>query len=109
MADAPPEVRDDAAGRPFVIEQDGLEAELLYRKRAGRLILVHTEVPDALGGRGVGGRLVRLAITQARDEHLTIVPWCPFVRRWLSDHPDEAEDVSIDWDTLPPPQEDTDG
>jgi uncharacterized protein len=107
MADAPAtDVRNDTAGSRFVVAEDGVEAELLYRARAGRLILIHTEVPEELGGRGIGGRLVRAALDHARAEQLTIVPWCPFARRWLTEHPGEAEGVSIDWDTLPAPTED---
>jgi hypothetical protein len=101
------DVSDDTGAGRFVLEQDGIEAELLYRKRAGRLILIHTEVPEALSGRGIGARLVRAAIASARAQHLTIVPWCPFARRWLADHPDEAADVPIDWDTMPPPDDGT--
>src|ERR1700752_2112526 len=104
MADAPAsDVRHDTERSRFVIEDSGAEAELLYRTHAGRLILIHTDVPDALGGRGIGGRLVRAAIAEAQAEHLPIVPWCPFARRGLTDHPNEAQAVPIDWDTLPPP------
>src|SRR4051794_7500207 len=83
------DVRHDAGASRFVLEEDGIEAELLYRTRADRLILIHTEVPEALGGRGIGARLVRAAVAYARAEQLTIVPWCPFARRWLADHPHE--------------------
>ena len=103
MTDAPTEVRHDAAANRFVLADDGREPELVYRKRPGRLILIHTAVPDDLAGRGIGGRLIRIAITRARAEHLTIVPLCPFVQRWLTEHPDEAESVPIDWETQPPP------
>jgi uncharacterized protein len=101
MSNTPNDVRDDIQASRLVVEEDGLEAELIYQQRPGRLILIHTEVPDALGGRGIGGRLVRAAVARARAEHLTLVPWCPFARRWLTDHPDEADDVRIDWATLP--------
>jgi predicted GNAT family acetyltransferase len=103
MSNTPNEVRHDTGANRFVIEDGGVEAELLYRKRAGRMILIHTEVPDVLARRGIGGRLVGAALADARAEHLTIVPWCPFARRWIADHPSEAKDVSIDWDTPPPP------
>jgi predicted GNAT family acetyltransferase len=103
MADASAaEVRHDVGASRFVLEEGRFEAELVYRRRADRLILIHTEVPDALGGRGIGARLVRAAVAHARAEHLTIVPWCPFARQWLTDHADEAEGVTIDWKTLPP-------
>jgi predicted GNAT family acetyltransferase len=102
LSDATTDVRDDTLANRFVMENSGVESELRYWKRADQLILIHTEVPEALGGRGNGGRLVRAALAYARTEHLTIVPWCSFTRRWLADHAGEAEGVSIDWDTLPP-------
>jgi uncharacterized protein len=79
------------------IHEDGALAELVYRTRAGRLIAVHTEVPDALGGRGLGGQLVLAAIDKAAREGMTLVPLCPFARSWLKRHPAEAARVPIDW------------
>ena len=49
---------DDVASSRFLHVEDGHEAELVYRAEEGRLVLVHTGVPDELGGRGLGGRLV---------------------------------------------------
>jgi predicted GNAT family acetyltransferase len=89
--------RDDRDGRRFVIEEGGATARLDYRIAPGRLTLVHTDVPDELEGRGIGSQLVRAAVDRAAAEDLTIVPLCPFARRWLRDHPDIAATVSIDW------------
>jgi uncharacterized protein len=100
-----PVVRDLPSEHRFVAEVDSSLAELVYEVEPGRFVLVHTEVPDALGGRGVGGRLVRAAAARTTAEHLTVVPWCPFARRWLADHPDVAATVTIDWDTPPPGHE----
>jgi uncharacterized protein len=66
-----------------------------------RLILVHTGVPLSLEGRGVGGELVLAAVDRAKAEHLTLVPLCPFARRWLRDHPETTEGVTIDWTRAP--------
>ena len=97
------EVVDAAEENRFVIRGDrGLEAELVYRTLGDRLVLIHTGVPEAWGGRGIGGHLVRAALGRARAEGLTLVPWCPFARRWLRDHRAEAAGVAIDWDTPPP-------
>ena len=52
--------RDHPANSRFILEQDGATAELLYETEPGRVFLVHTEVPEALGGRGIGGQLQRL-------------------------------------------------
>ena len=65
-------------------------------------MLVHTEVPDALAGRGLGGRLVTAALDRAEREGLTVVPWCPFARDWLQRHPDAASRVDIDRESARP-------
>jgi predicted GNAT family acetyltransferase len=99
------DVVDVPAEGHFVVRLDGREAELVYRLHDDRLVLVHTEVPDELGGRGLGGRLVAAAVDRAEREHLTVVPWCTFARRWLRDHPDVAAMVDIDWHSQPPPSD----
>ena len=96
-----PTVQDRPDQRRFVLEVDGHEAELEYRLVDGQLRLVHTGVPEELGGRGLGGLLVRAAVERAEAERLTIVPWCPFARSWLEKHPDDAARVTIDWDLRP--------
>jgi uncharacterized protein len=92
----------DIVDRPeehrFVVTVDGHSAELVYQLRKDRLVLIHTEVPEALGGRGLGGELVEAAIDRAVRDGLTIVPLCPFARRWLGGHPDEAARAPIDWE-----------
>jgi uncharacterized protein len=95
-------VVDDTAGSRFVISEGGAQAELLYAIEDDRMLLVHTEVPEAWGGRGIGGRLVRAALARAKANGLTVVPWCPFARRWLQEHADEAAAVTIDWQTPRP-------
>ena len=61
-------VVDDTAGSRFVISEGGAEAELLYVIEGDRMLLVHTEVPEAWGGRGIGGRLVRAALARAKAD-----------------------------------------
>jgi uncharacterized protein len=92
-----PQVTDNAAAARFEVTVDGTLAELVYRRRADRLVLVHTEVPDALSGQGIGGTLVRAALAEAAARDLTVVPLCAFARAWLRRHPDEAAAVTIDW------------
>ena len=91
------EVVDDAAHHRFVLDVDGVVSELVYRRNGRRLVLVHTGVPEAVGGRGIGGRLVAAAVEQARVEGLTVVPVCPYVRKWLGDHADVAAALTVDW------------
>jgi hypothetical protein len=90
-------VTDNTEAQRFELTIDGHRAELVYRREGDRLVLVHTEVPDALEGHGIGGRLVRAGVGRAELEDLTLVPECPFARSWLERHPDHAARVKIDW------------
>jgi predicted GNAT family acetyltransferase len=97
-----PEIVDVPSEHRFVYRNGGALAELQYELRGDRFFVIHTEVPDQLSGRGLGGRLVRAAVDRAARQQLTIVPWCPFARRWLKEHPDAAGDVPVDFGTPPP-------
>lgn len=90
------EVRNDTAGSRFVSGPAGHEAELLYRLRNGRLVLVHTEVPMELEGHGIGGKLVSAAVDYAAEHGLVLVPSCPFAVSWLDRHPDVAARVPVE-------------
>ena len=94
-------VTDNQAESRFELTTEDSLAELIYRRRANRLILVHTEVPEKLEGHGIGGALVRAAVDRAVSEGLTVVPLCPFARRWLEHHPDIAATVNVDWGAPP--------
>jgi len=96
MSDAAP-VTDNQAEARFELRAGGRLAELLYRRHGNRLVLIHTEVPEELEGRGLGGTLVMAAVDRAAREDLTVVPLCPFARGWLQRHPDVASRVAIDW------------
>ena len=91
------DVIDNTDASRFELRADGQFAELVYRIRGDRLVLVHTEVPVELEGRGIGGRLVTAALDRAAREGLTLVPLCPFARGWLERHPEAASKVVIEW------------
>jgi uncharacterized protein len=99
VSDAVP-VTDNQAASRFEISEGGHLAELRYHRNGKRLVLIHTEVPEELEGRGLGGRLVVAAVDLAAREGLTIVPFCPFARRWLESHSDVADRVAIDWQAI---------
>lgn len=81
---------DPAAGR-FSTRLDGHEAELAYRRQDGRLVIDHTGVPEAIGGRGVAGKLVRAALDYARAEGLRVVPLCSYSATYIEGHPEYAD------------------
>jgi len=93
------DVTDNTDTSRFELRADGWLAELVYRIRGDRLVLLHTGVPFELEGRGIGGRLVTAAVDRAVREGLTLVPLCPFARDWLERHPEAASRAVIDWDS----------
>jgi len=99
VSDAVP-VTDNQAASRFEVSDGGYLAELRYHRSGKRLALIHTEVPEELEGRGIGGMLVTAAVDRAVREGLTIVPYCPFARRWLERHSDVADRVPIDWQAI---------
>lgn len=54
---------------------------------AGRVVFPHTEIDPAFGGRGLGSTLVGEAMADAARRGDTVVPECPFVARYLAEHP----------------------
>ena len=90
-------VTDNHTDSRLEVHADGELGELVYRKNGNRLVLVHTEVPRALGGRGIAGKLVLAALDKAAAGGMTVVPLCPYARSWLERHPDEAARVPVDW------------
>jgi uncharacterized protein len=90
-------VIDNIAASRFELTRGGRTAELVYRLDGKRFVLVHTGVPEALGGHGLGGELVQAAVRRAARDGLTLVPVCPYARQWLEKHPDALRDVAIDW------------
>ena len=60
---------------------------------AGQVMTVHhTRVPEAIGGRGIAGILVRAALDHARNHGLKVRPTCSYADAWMRRHP-EYEDL----------------
>ncbi len=84
---------NEAEGR-FEAEARGRRAVAEYTLAGGRIIFTHTEVPPALEGQGVAGKLVRTALEHARAEGLAVWPLCPFVRSYIQRRPEYQDLVS---------------
>jgi predicted GNAT family acetyltransferase len=83
------EIRNNRHRFRYEIVVDGVVAGFLqYTMRGGRVVLAHTEVPEANAGRGLATRLVRGALDDIRQRGLGIVPVCPFVEAFIERNPD---------------------
>jgi predicted GNAT family acetyltransferase len=81
-------LRDNAALGRYELDVGGETANLYYRMAPGVITLAHTEVPPALGGRGIGSELVREVLADVRARGLKVVPTCPFVSAYMGKHPE---------------------
>lgn len=68
----------------YELEVEGITAICEYRIVGNRIIFHHTLVPQALEGRGVGGRLVIAALDDAEEKGLQIQADCWFVAKALA-------------------------
>lgn len=75
-------------------DEDRVVGYLSYELVDGVLDLQHTVVDESRRGSGLGGRLVEAAMEHARAEQLQVRPTCPFIPRWLADHP-EYQDLVV--------------
>ncbi len=93
MPDSPVEVVLNKAASRYEAMIDGEVAFVAYEEEPGnRLVLTHTEVPEALAGRGIAAQLARTALDDARVRKLTVVPQCAYVASYVKRHP-EYEDL----------------
>jgi predicted GNAT family acetyltransferase len=57
----------------------------------GTVLLDHTEIDPAYGGRGLAGTLTQAVLDDVRARGLTVVPRCSYVQGWLDKHPEYGD------------------
>ena len=72
----------------FEMHVDGHMAYEVFKRFRGGIALLHTIVPEELGGRGIGGQLVRYILDYAAENNLKVQPDCPFVKAYIDKHPE---------------------
>ncbi|MCU1504744.1 MAG: hypothetical protein JWM12_4098 [Ilumatobacteraceae bacterium] len=83
-------VQDNPQRQRFeIMVDDELAGYAEYRRDAGKLVFPHTETLPAFGGRGLGTMLVTAALEAVREEGVTVLPQCWFVRDVIAASPDE--------------------
>jgi predicted GNAT family acetyltransferase len=85
-ADIP--VTDNTEKQRFEMLVDGRTSIIEYRLRGDDIALVHTEVPEALEGKGVAGALVEKVLLEIEKSGKSIIPLCAYVQSYLKRHPD---------------------
>jgi len=91
----PDSFRDNEDRSRFELDVGGTVAFVEYRKSSGAITLVHTEVPPALGGKGVGSKLARATLDAVRTQGRKLTVECEFIQGFMSKHP-EYNDLLAD-------------
>ena len=95
MDDTDLTITDDRAALRYEAHLgDDLAGFVEYRLAGTRRILLHTEVPPAFGGRGIGAAMARHILEEARATGTRVTVKCPFIRTWLERHPGYADVVT---------------
>jgi uncharacterized protein len=85
-------VRDSPDESRYELWVDGaLAGVLTYRARPGQLALIHTEVDDEFEGRGLASALVQGVLDDLREKGVEVLPFCPYVKGWLTKHPEYVD------------------
>lgn len=86
------QIQHEESARRFHASVDGVDCELDYRLAGSVMTITHTGVPDAVGGRGIAGQLMKTALDTARERQWKVVPACSYAAAYMKRHP-EYEDL----------------
>ena len=85
-------VTDNPDKARFEIVADGeLAGFVQYHLRDGVIAFTHTETDERFRGHGLASQLIRAALDSARARHLAVLPYCPFTRSWIEEHPEYVD------------------
>jgi len=88
------QVTDNTAEGRFEVALGGnAYASAYYRMDAGRVVLVHTEVPFEFAGQGVATRLAAGTFELIRRSGRKAVQKCPFMAKLFAGHSEYADIV----------------
>jgi predicted GNAT family acetyltransferase len=83
------DIRNNEEESQFETTVDGHVALTAYDlEDPNRIVFTHTEVPEALSGRGIAGEIVKFGLDHAREKKLTVVPQCAYVASYIKRHPE---------------------
>jgi uncharacterized protein len=81
-------LRNNAARNRYELDLEGGTAFAIYRLSPGIITIMHSEVPAALRGSGVGSAFVAQVLQEVRRQGLKVVPQCGFVRTFMTRSPE---------------------
>ena len=77
----------------FEIREGDDIAFLEYRFLKKDIVLMHTEVPESMEGKGIASALAAHAFKYAKEHAMPVVVYCPFVLTYMKRHPEVREQL----------------
>jgi predicted GNAT family acetyltransferase len=62
-----------------------------YRRSGDTIVFHHTVIEPEFEGRGLGSKLARHVLDEARAAGLTVRPQCPFIASYIAGHAEYAD------------------
>lgn len=82
---------DNLAHHRYEMMVGGEIAYVSYARQGDRITLVHTEVPEALGGQGIGSALARSVLDDIRRRGQRVIAECEFIKGFIKRNPAYAD------------------
>ncbi len=82
------DIRNNEQQMQFEYREGDEIAKMQYRFYKDSIALMHTEVPDAMKGKGVASALAEFAFGHAKESNKRVMVYCPFVLTYVKRHPE---------------------
>ena len=91
--------RNDETSRYEIHLGETLAGFAAFKVRPGEILFTHTEVDPAFQGKGLAATLAADALADVAESGDTIVPYCPYIARFLKRN--DVEGSKVRWPQLP--------
>ena len=89
------EIQHNKEKKQFILPlENNLEAYVEYRLNGNNMLLIHSEVPSELRGKGIGRELVIQAFEKLTEEGYQASASCSYIRAVAKRHPKWREIIN---------------
>ena len=83
-------VDEHGAGRFAIWVGEEVAGFTVYDRHSDAVALMHTEIRPEFEHQGLASRLIKSTLDQLAARELGVLPYCPFVRKYIADHREYA-------------------
>lgn len=87
------DLKDNKEKKRFEVEIESTTAFVEYEKNNEYISLTHTEVPEELGGKGIGSKMIGKVLSKLQKDGEKVKISCPFIQKYVDKHSEFSEMV----------------